>query len=213
MEYMRDSIVIEKFELLVSNAARPEITPKLLIFGYNETARQADEGLLIQVRGARATQQKEYAESHAATAVEDQAKAAGRAAFLQLHRIIRMANRRDRSIDLKRVLHIGALPATEAAFLDYTAGLMDRIEASPEAQTALAYFGVDDGRIAGLRELIQSVRQANITQQQELGEARQATAVYRELMEQVRLALDILTRLAREALADEPELLKLMGVG
>jgi len=213
MEYMQDSIVIEKFELLVSNAARPEITPKLLIFGYHETVRQADEGLLIQVRGARATQQKEYAEAHAATAVEDQAKAAGRAAFLQLHRIIRMANRRDRSIDLKRVLQIGALPATEAAFLDYTAGLMDRIEASPEAQTALAYFGVDDGRIASLRELIQSVRQANITQQQELGEARQATAVYRELMEQVRLALDILTRLAREALADEPELLKLMGVG
>jgi len=213
MKRLKDSEVIEKFDLLLANVARPEIAPRVLVFGYGPEALQADQTVVVNVRTARAGQQKEQTEAYAATAAETELKSAGREAFLQLHRIIRMADRRDRSLDLKHILQVGPLPHAEVPFLDYTSSLLDRIEALPEALAALALFGVNQERISELRDLIQSIRQANITQQQEQNEAQQATAVYREYLEQLRLAYDMLTGIGREALAGDEELLALMGLG
>jgi len=213
MGYIPDSKIIQKFETATTNAAHPEIAPRLLTFGYTQEVRQADLALLPPVSEARKVQQEEQADARSATVADEQVKTTGRAAFVQLHRLIRLADLRSPQVELKRVLGIGRLPDAEAAFSDYATGLLDRIESQPEAMTALGYFGFTAERVAELRDLLDSIRQANITQQQEIGEAQQATAVYRERMDQLRLAYSILRGLAREALADDPQLLALMGMG
>jgi hypothetical protein len=207
------SELLEKFETALANAEHPEIAPALTAVGYDDTALAADRDLLTQTRAARATQQQEAAEASRAHAAEADAEKAARAAFVLLHRLIQLADRRAPDLDLKSLLQTGALPAAEAAFLDYATSLLDRIEANADVAAALAPVGVNTARMTGLRDLLAAMRQANVTQEKEQGEAEQATAVYHALIEQTRLAYDLMVIFARQGLADNPQLLELLGFG
>jgi hypothetical protein len=63
--------------------------------------------------------------------------------------LIQLADRRAANLDIKSLLQTGALPAAEATFLDYAAGLLDRIEANAEVSAALASVGVNAARAEG----------------------------------------------------------------
>ncbi len=207
------SELLEKFETALANAEHPEIAPALTAAGYDATTLAADRDLLAQARAARDAQQRESAEARTAHAAEAAAEKAARAALVLLHRLIQLADRRAKDLDIKNLLQTGAVPAAEAAFLDYTAGLLERIEANAEVSAALALVGVNLARITETRGLLAAMRQANVTQEKEQGEAEQATAVYHALIEQCRLAYDLLVIYARQGLADKPQLLELLGFG
>jgi len=211
--YITDGEIVSKFEVAVINAADQRIAPKLLLFGYHEEARQADLTLLGQVRVARDEQQVEYIESRAATAHKQAAKDLARSAFLQLHQVIRLADRNSPDVDLRHLLQTGELPTAETLFLDYASGLLAQIEHYPEVLEFLSRFGVNIERINELRVLLQAVRDAGTVQQKERGEAEQATVIYRELIKQLRLAYSTLRGIAKLALSDDPQLLELMGLG
>ena len=207
------SEVLEKFETALSNAEHPDIAPQLAAAGYDAAALTADRELLAQTRAARDAQQRETAEARSAHAAEADFEKAARSAFVLLHRLIQLADRRAEALNIKSLLQTRALPAPEAAFLDYAAGLLERIEANPDVSAALAPVDVNAARIGELRGLLDAMRQANVTQEKEQGEAEQATAVYHALVEQTRLAYDMLVIFAKQALADNPQMLELMGFG
>ena len=207
------SELLEKFETALANAEHPDIAPALTAAGYDAVALAADRDLLAQIRAARAAQQKESAEARSAHAAEAEAEKAARASLVLLHRLIQLADRQAADLEIKSLLQIEPSPAAEAAFLDYTTGLLDRIEANPEVSAAVASVGVNAARITEIRGLLAAMRQANVTQEKEQGEAEQATAVYRALIAQCRLAYDLMVIYAHQGLADNPQMLEVLGFG
>ena len=208
---MTPTELLEAFELLLATATRPEVAAKLLLFAYDEVARQVDEALLAEARAAYITQQKEQTEAKAATLTEDELQATARSAFIQLHRLIQLADRTQPKLNVKHLMSTKRLPNGEAAFLKYTTALLGRLESQAQIVTALAKFGFTPERIAELKALLEAVRQADVTQQKEIAEAKQATLIYQDRIAQVRIAHRVLKTLAEESLADNAELLKLLG--
>lgn len=202
-----DKEELEAFETLLVKVQHPNVFPKLADFAYEATALAADQTLAASAHTARTAQQKEAAEARAASVQEDQAQDTLRMALVQLHRILDLANRKNKTLQLPHILGLQTLPRTEAAFLDYAASLLDRLDATPEALDAVAPFGVDTARLTALRTLLTAARTAGQTQDKEAAEAQQATVLYYEIMAQVRLAQSMLLTLTREACKDYPDLL------
>ena len=211
--HFTQSQLLEKFETALANAEHPGIAPQLATAGYDAGVLAADRDLLALTRTARDAQQTEAAEARVAHETEAMAEKAARAAFTLLHRLIHLGDRRAKDLDIESILQTKALPAPEAAFLDYATALLERIGANAGVAAALAGVGVTTARVAELRGLLDAMRQANIAQDKERGEAEQATAVFHTLVEQVRLAYDLLDITARQALSATPQMLELMGFG
>ncbi|NUM48758.1 MAG: hypothetical protein HUU38_28965 [Anaerolineales bacterium] len=150
---------------------------------------------------------QEYAEARAASVQEDQAQAALRSALVQLHRIVDLAHRKNKSLELPHILSIRPIPKAEAAMLDYAASLLDRLKTIPDALDAVSTFGVTSARITALRALHTTATTSGHAQDKEASEAQQATVLYQEHMAQVRLARSTLLTLTREACKDAPDLL------
>ncbi len=202
----------DKFETAVTNAAHPEIAPRLATWGYDEAARSADLAFLAEVRQARAAQQQETAEATTAQQAKVQARKAARAGVVVFHRFLRFADRRNPDLDVANTLRTQSVPQAEAKFLDYASGLLNRVAAQPDIVTALAESGYDQAKLDRLRNLLDGVRQTAAAQTKEQGEAEQATAAYSALIEQLRITYSYLKTISKEALKDAPQLLEIMGM-
>jgi hypothetical protein len=204
---------LEALKVALENAAHPEIAPLLATWGYDETARAADRELLAQATAARDDQQREISEADVAHKAKAQARQIARTAFLLLHRFIRTADRNHPELHIKSTLDTGSLPQAEAAFLEYTNALLERIAAHPDVGVTLAELGYGKDRIEQLRPLLDAVSDASVVQAKEQGEAERATAAYQALLEQVRNAYNYIKLIATESLKDDRQLLEIMGFG
>ncbi len=201
-----------KFEIAVANAEHPEIAPRLASWGYDQESRAADLDLLAQTRAARAVQQREASQADVAHKAKAQARKTARSGFVVLHRFLRHAARRHPDLDIPGVLAMQPLPKANAAFLGYTTALLDRIAAQPDIATALAELGYGQTKLDGLRDSLGAIREATAAQIKEQGEAERATAKYKALLEQVRVAYSYLKLIGKEALKDTPQLLEIIGI-
>jgi len=210
---LTQSKVVEKFHIGLDNVEHPEIKPRMeTAVGYDDEALAADRDLLGQTVQARGVQQQQHAEARATHKVEERAEKALRSAFVFLHKLIRYADRLNKELDIKSILQTKSLPMAETALLDYCTSLLDRMEANADVMAAMVQVRVDADRITELRNLLSVMRQANVDQAQEQGEAEQATAIFDALLGQLRIAYAMFIASAQEALSDEPQLLELLGI-
>ncbi|MFP4345735.1 MAG: hypothetical protein ACLFU8_13660 [Anaerolineales bacterium] len=210
-KHLEDSEILERLSEILEHADDPQISPKLARFGYSLDDLNHDRELLTKALGYRRIREEAAGKSHAAYVAENRAEDLARNAFFHLHRVIRQAQRHNPDLLLTPVLQLEQLPEDQEGFIKYGSALLKRIESHSAIEAALAVLGVDGERRSELRVLLKTIRQAGMDQEREQDEAREAREHYHEVMAQLRISYRTLHLIAREALVNDLQWMRLMG--
>ncbi len=199
--------------LILNNAGEhSEIAAALDVFGYDTVTIQEGQTLLNTARSLYDAQIKEYGEQHAATqAFVDVSKQADKA-YAAHRRLAKIAFKRDaqRQTDL----HLNDRkpkafnPWYEQARHFYTALLADA-----EAQTQLARYKITPEALQAAQSQVEQTFALNNVQEQEKGEAQEATQQRNTAIEALDEWLSDFRVVAKIALEDTPQLLEALNMG
>jgi len=202
----------EATTLLANAQEHPEISAALDAFGYDAAALAEGQALLDAARGLYDSQIKEYGEQHAATqALVDATKAADKP-YAAHRRLAKIAFKSDPQ--RKTDLHLNERkpeafnPWYEQARHFYTALLADT-----EAQTQLARYKITAEDLSAAQAQVEQVSTLKNTQEQEKGEAQEATKKRDSAIEALDDWLGDFRVVARIALEDTPQLIEALKMG
>jgi len=199
--------------LILNNAqAHPEIATALDAFGYDAAAIQHGQELFTTARALHDTQIKEYGEQHATTQIFTEAVRQADKSYTAHRRLATLAfkGNAQRQTDLKlserkpRAFN----PWYEQARHFYTALLADAA-----AQSQLARYRVTAEALQAGQSQVEQTLALNNLQQQEKGEAQNATQHRDAAIEALDDWLSDFKEIAKIALADSPQLLEALNLG
>lgn len=199
--------------LILNNAQNhAEISAALNAFGYDAATLGAGQALLDTARDLYDAQIKEYGEQHAATQAFQEAVGTADKSYAAHRSLAKIVFKDDaqRQTDL----HLNArkpqafnLWYAQARHF-YTALLTDT-----EAQSKLARFNITNEKLVAAQAQVEQSFSLNNLQEQEKGEAQEATQTRNTAIEALSEWLGDFKTVARIALEDTPQLLEALYIG
>jgi hypothetical protein len=198
--------------LLTNAQEHPDIAAALEAYGYDAATLAEGQALLDTARDLYDAQIREYGEQHAATQAFVDASEAADKVYGDHRRLAKLAFKNDaqRQTDL----HLNERkpqafnPWYQQARHFYTALLADS-----EAQTALARFNVTADDLSAAQAQVEGVASLKNAQEQEKGEAQEATQERNAAIEALDNWLADFRVVARIALEDDPQLMEALQMG
>lgn len=203
--------ILEEQRVLIFNSSKPEVEPFLANMGADETFIKTGEDLYNSVITLSENQEKEQQEQNLAYdqyhELKDECKTKARKNF----RLIKMASRADKNLQnrlkiytpkesgieewIKQTLEFNNLVLNETSFLASLARFKITVESLNTDKSAL--------------ESLKTLRNQAIS---EKGQAQEATRLRNEKMEELEDYCYELRTIATIALADQPQLLEMLGI-
>ncbi len=201
----------EAATVLANAQEHSEIAAALDAFGYDAIVLQEGQALLDTARNLYDAQIKEYGEQHAATQAFVEASRQADKAYAAHRRLAKIAFKND--VQRKTDLHLNDRkpqafkPWYEQARHFYTALLADT-----EAQTQLARYKITLEALQEAQAQVEQTLNLNNVQEQEKGEAQEATQQRNASIEALDEWLSDFRVVARIALEDTPQLLEALNL-
>lgn len=199
--------------LVLDNAqTHPEIADALATVGYDAETLQEGQALLETARDLYDAQIREYGEQHAATqAFIDASKQADKI-YSAHRRLAKLAFKNDpqRQTDL----HLNERkPQTFTPWYNQARHFYTALLSDADAQSAMSRFNVTLESIQAGANQVEQALSLKEQQEQEKGEAQQATKDRDEAIRALDEWLSDFRVVARIALADSPQLLEALNLG
>ncbi len=188
-----------------------EVKGFLSVFGYDDTVLNAGKALLDEANQLNQQQLKEYGDQYSATQEFTAKWETAKSDYTRFIKIARVAVKKDPAAYQKlglsgpRRQSFSSLSAQMDKF--YTNALAD-----PAILSALGRFGVTQDKLTSGKQNYDAAKAASVTQQNEKGEAQQATLARDKAVDALEDWLSDFTAIARIALEEKPQLLEKLGI-
>jgi len=188
-----------------------EVKGFLSVFGYDDTVLNAGKALLDEAGRLNQQQLKEYGDQYSATQEFTAKWETAKSDYTRFTKIARVAVKNDPAAYQKlglsgtRRQSFSGLSAQMDQF--YTNALAD-----PAILSALGRFGVTQDKLSSGKQNSDAAKAASVAQQNEKGEAQQATLARDKAVDALEDWLSDFTAIARIALEEKPQLLEKLGI-
>lgn len=201
---------LNKSDLALNNAARPEIAPRLNLYGCDTAYLTEGRNRWNAAREALSRRDFLFGEQQELTRQLNEARDAAYNEYKALAQLAR-AVFRDRPGLLVQLGISGGTPRTIAGLLR-VAGTLNDNAANPEIASLLEGHGYSAERIAGIQAAFDTLRQAYEAQQAAKGLTQQATQDLQAAMSALDQWMSQFRAIARVALRDNPQYLEQLGI-
>lgn len=199
--------------LVLDNAKNhAEISAALTVFGYDAATLGEGQALFDSARALYDAQIKEYGEQHAATQAFQEAVGAADKSYATHRRLAKIAFKDDaqRQTDL----HLNhTKPQAFNLWYAQARHFYTALLADTEAQSKLARFNITNEKLLAAQAQVEQSFSLNNLQEQEKGEAQEATQARNSAIEAFSEWLSDFKTVARIALEDTPQLLEALYMG
>jgi hypothetical protein len=181
-------------------------------YGYDAAAMTAAKALYENAEKLTALQRKEYGEQHAATQAVEQAWATAKAAYSRSLGLARIAFKKDPLAQTTLALG-GSRKQSLTGWLKQAEQFYRNLLDTPVLLAGMAKFGYDEAAVQAEYALVKTVREMNMDQEREKGEAQKATQTRDEALDELDEWLSDFRAVSRIAFAGDAQKLEGMGFG
>ncbi len=197
-------------ELMLSNAADPEVAPLLEPYGDNAARLAEGQTRLTNARQMLSRREALRGVQRESTRQAQAAQRAARSKYVALVTVARTAFKNRPGLLVQLGIE-GKTPNTYAGLLQAGMTLLDNVT-DPEIAAALAEYGYPAERIAELRAAFDALRQAKQAQEAAKGDTQQATQDLNAALDALDDWMSHFRVIARDALRDFPQYLEKLGI-
>ena len=206
-----DAKLVSSQVALANTMGNDAIKAPLSAFGYDEAKMLEGKALFEDAATKHDQQKKEYGEQYAATDEFEAAMNSANKDYMIHLKIARVALRGLRGAaealqleDRRKKTYTGWM---KQAGIFYTNALADEA-----IKAALGKFGIDEAKMTAGKAAVQDVADKQAAQFKEKGEAQATTVARDEALEDLLDWMGDFVAIARIALENEPQLLKMLGI-
>ncbi|MBK6325234.1 MAG: hypothetical protein KA362_11155 [Chloroflexi bacterium] len=194
--------------VLGDGALQAALTP----FGYGPERMAAGRVLFEETEALQQAQQREYGEQFGATAALEAVYAAADTAYTRSLKLARVAFKGDVRAQQGLGLN-GRRKKSVSGWAEQALQFYASLLQEPDFLAAMAPFGYDAAKAQAEMDLVTAVRAANVTQENEKGDAQKATQLRDAKLDELDDWLADFKAVAEVALADDAQQLEKMGFG
>lgn len=203
---------LSEAETALDNALSDQtLLDALAEYGYDEAALEEGRALLEAAQDAQQTMTAEYSEQYEATDALEDAHEAAHQTYIRHLKVARVALKDDRGAAEALKLR-GRRKETISGWIDQARTFYDNALADEDIQDALAEFNVTTEDLNEALAQVDAVAAANSTQEQEKGDAQDATQARDAAVEKLDEWMSDFFAIARVALEDRPQQLEKLGL-
>ena len=198
-------------QLATNNALKDShILAALTEYGYTAEKITVGKNLADEVSGLITKQKKEYGEQYEATAALNNAWSEADKAYMRTLKIARIALR-DNVMAQNALGLSGLRKKSLSGWLEQTGRFYQNLIADTELVAALSTYGYTTEKLQSEKALVDAVRDANMVQEKEKGEAQDATEKRDARVDEMDRWMADFKSIAQIALADNPQWLDKLG--
>lgn len=202
---------LEEQRVLIFNSKHPEIAPKLEKYGIDSTHQAGGENLYNEVLALMEKQNLEKQEERLAydkaTVLRNQCKKQ----FKANHRLIGLASRKD--ADLQNRIKVNVTRATKIEpWIQQTIEFYTLVLNETDLLSIVLRYGITADTLSSDLNDLKTLKELRNEASAEKGQAQEATRLRDEKMDELDDYCFELETIARIALADEPQLLEILGI-
>ncbi len=207
-EFLGDSQVA-----ITNGKTHPEVQALLSLFNYNEAKLEEGEALLNNANALLANFKVEYGQQIKSTLELEQSREVANKKYSILRKVAKIALRNLEGTDLYRAMCLNERIKKNwngwhtQVRLFYTNGM-----ASEEAMEKMVLFGITLEKMQEGKDAFLLAVEKNNAQETEIGEAQKATQLKDEAFDALNDWMRDYIAIARLALADDPQLLEILGI-
>lgn len=183
----------------------------LAVFGYTAERLQEGQALYETARSLHDQQQAEYGDQFAATDALQSAWDEAKTVYTRHVKVARVALKRERGA-WKQLGLSGRRKRTLSGWLTQARQFYANALADPNILVELGNFGITQEKLEAGQTLVDDVETANAAQEQEKGEAQEATRKRDQALDALDEWMSDFVAIARVALEDRPQHLEKLGV-
>jgi len=199
-------------QVAINNArANTEIEERLAAYGYTAEKIQVGKDLYDRAQAATQERQREYGDQIAATAALKEAWAQAKNTYNPLRQVARVAFKDDPGM-ITRLAISGRRKQSLSGWIEQANTFYNNAIGDAEVLNRLSNFGITQEKLVAGKAQVDALLSLNSAQEQEKGEAQQATKTRDEAIDALSDWLDDFLDIAEVALADRPQLLEALGV-
>jgi hypothetical protein len=204
--------IVTDAEVALANALNDQtILDALTLYGYNAEKINTGKTLAEECSSLMSSQKLEYAEQKGATAEFQDKLEAADTAYMKSLRVARIAFKNDADAIEALALN-GERKGTYSGWITQVEAFYDNLLANDEWMTVMGNFGYTPEKVQGEKALVDDVVQANITQEEEKGEAQKATQERDRKIDELNEWMSDFREIASVALDDDNQLLEKLGI-
>ena len=181
-------------------------------YGYGAAAMTAARALYEQAEALTALQQKEYGEQHAATEAVEKAWETANAIYIRSLGLARIAFKKDPLAQTTLALG-GSRKQSLTGWLKQAEQFYRNLLTTPALLAEMTKFGYDAAAVQAEYDVILALREANMNQEREKGQAQKATQTRDEVLDELDEWMSDFRAVSRIAFADDAQKLEGMGFG
>ena len=199
-------------EVMIGNAlSDPEMKAGLSNFGYTEVKLAAGKQLFDEADALVKKQKVEYGEQIEATKLLDDVWEAADSAFMKTLKVARVAFQGNVKA-YRALMLVEKRKGSLSGWLEQAGNFYDNILGDADLIQAMGNFNYTREKLAAERDNIAIVREKNIKQNKETGEAQDATKKRDAKLDELAGWLSDLKAIARVAFEEEPQKLEKLGI-
>lgn len=203
---------LARARVAIDNAqANAEIQGSLTAFGYTPEKMQEGRGLYDRAQAATQQQITEYGEQIGATAALNEAWQQAKKTYNPLAQVARVAFKKEPGIATQLAI-AGARKRTLSGWLEQAKVFYDNALSNADIGSKLGEFGITQEKLQGGKAEVEAIEGLNAAQEEEKGEAQQATYTRDVAIDVLSDWLEDFLDIAEVALSDRPQLLEALGV-
>ncbi|MEL7038077.1 MAG: hypothetical protein AAFO04_21035 [Cyanobacteria bacterium J06592_8] len=204
--------LLNSAQVTIDNALNnPEIQAYLNEYNYTAERIQTGKTLYETALAAQQKQQAEYGEQLSATAALNEARSIAHKSYMRLVKIARIAFKNNPGIATELGLN-GRRKKSLSGWLLQAQQFYTNALNSTEVMNGLAEYGITEEKLKAAQTEMLAVEAANNAQEQEKGEAQDATKQRDQAIDLLDDWLSDFIAIARIALEDRPQLLEILGI-
>ncbi len=214
MDIHKESLAdfMSRMRVLLDNiGGNATIAAAMAQFGYDAIRLQEGRTLLEELSDAGKVQVKEYSDQYAATEAVMQAWEEADKLY-GLHRALAKRVFKSDQHAMRGLLLTEKKPRRRADWVWQAEVFYDRLLQSPEWVTAMGTFGLTQLGLEAAQTAVLNVKTLHSTQQDETGEAQEATLLRDEIWAETRVWVVTAIEVAQFALEGHPQLIESLGV-
>jgi len=205
-----DQRLLEAQQAIDASLNSPAILEAVTRMGYDQARLQAARALYDEVMALVAAQQREYGEQYEASAALQTAWDAADLAYKRTLKLCRIAFREQTKAQNTLGLN-GSRKKSLGGWIEQATTFYINLLHDANFLTALAPFGYDQAQLEAEAALVEAVVQARATQNEERGEAQEATELRDAKLDELDRWLADYKAVAEIALAASPQQLEQLG--
>lgn len=203
---------LARARVAIDNAqANAEIQGSLTAFGYTPEKMLEGRGLYDRAQAATQQQITEYGEQIGATAALNEAMQQAKKTYNPLAQVARVAFKKEPGIATQLAI-AGARKRTLSGWLEQAKVFYDNALSNADIGSKLGEFGITQEKLQGGKAEVEAIEGLNAAQEEEKGEAQQATYTRDVAIDVLSDWLEDFLDIAEVALSDRPQLLEALGV-